>query len=203
MTLEIIGTPNSNFVRTIRMVAEEKGVVYKNTPEMPHSDVIKSLHPLGQVPVMGHDGFHLFESMAIARYIDNVFDGPALVPTSPKAAAKTVQWISFAQTSVDQLIMRQYVLEYLFNKDEDGNIVRDNIDKVLNKLSKMFRVLDEAVSSGYFGNDEFSMADCFLMPIISYGQLFPEGKEALESAKNLKAYFDKLSQRPSFINTSA
>lgn len=203
MTLEIIGTPNSNFVRTIRMVAEEKGVVYKNTPEMPHSDVIKSLHPLGQVPVMGHDGFHLFESMAIARYIDNVFDGPALVPTSPKAAAKIVQWISFAQTSVDQLIMRQYALEYLFNKDEDGNIVRDNIDKVLNKLSKMFRVLDEAVSSGYFGNDEFSMADCFLMPIISYGQLFPEGKEALESAKNLKAYFDKLSQRPSFINTSA
>ena len=203
MTLEIIGTPNSNFVRTIRMVAEEKGVVYKNTPEMPHSDVIKSLHPLGQVPVMGHDGFHLFESMAIARYIDNVFDGPALVPASPKAAAKIVQWISFAQTSVDQLIMRQYALEYLFNKDEDGNIVRDNIDKVLNKLSKMFRVLDEAVSSGYFGNDEFSMADCFLMPIISYGQLFPEGKEALESAKNLKAYFDKLSQRPSFINTSA
>ena len=95
------------------------------------------------------------------------------------------------------------MLEYLFNKDEDGNIVRDNIDKVLNKISKMFRVLDEAVSSGYFGNDEFSMADCFLMPIISYGQLFPEGKEALESAKNLKAYFDKLSQRPSFINTSA
>ncbi|MDC1311888.1 glutathione S-transferase family protein [Burkholderiales bacterium] len=203
MALEIIGTPISNFVRAVRMVAEEKGVVYKNTPEMPHSDAMKSLHPLGQVPVMRHDGFHLFESMAIARYIDNVFDGPALVPASPEAAAKTVQWISFAQTSVDQLIVRQYCLEYLFNKDEHGNVIRDNIEKVLNKVSKMFLVLDEAVSSGYFGSDEFSMADCFLMPIIYYGQMFPEGKAALESAKNLKVYYEKLSQRPSFISTTA
>lgn len=203
MTLTIIGTPNSNFVRSVRMVAEEKGVAYQNSPEMPHSDVIKSLHPMGQVPVMRHGEFQLFESMAIARYIDNVFDGPALVPASPEAAATTVQWASFAQTSVDQLIMRQYVLEYLFNKDENGNVVRDKIDRVLNKVSKMFRVLDEAVSSGYFGSGDFSMADCFLMPIISYGQLFPEGKEALESTNHLISYFDKLSQRPSFINTAA
>lgn len=202
MALEIIGTPNSNFVRTVRMVAEEKGVFYENSPDMPHSDVIKLLHPMGQVPVMKHDDFQLFESMAIARYIDTAFDGPPLVPANPEAAARTIQWASFAQTSVDQLIMRQYVLEYLFNKDESGNLVRDNIDKVVNKISKIFRTLDEAVSGGYFGSNEFSMADCFLMPIISYGQMFPEGKEALESGKHLKLYFDKLSERPSFNKTA-
>ena len=87
MTLEIIGFPRSNFVRTVRMVAEEKGVPYEHLAELPHSDLVKSLHPMGQIPAMRHEGLELFESMAIARYIDTVFDGPSMVPcllyTSP------------------------------------------------------------------------------------------------------------------------
>ena len=35
MTLEIIGFPRSNFVRTVRMVAHEKGVAYELDPAMP------------------------------------------------------------------------------------------------------------------------------------------------------------------------
>ena len=82
MPLEIIGHPRSNFVRAVRMVALEKGVAHEHTPELPHSDVIKTLHPMGQIPAMRHDGLELFESMAIARYIDEVFDGPKMVPTN-------------------------------------------------------------------------------------------------------------------------
>ena len=96
MPLEIIGHPRSNFVRAVRMVALEKGVQHEHTPELPHSDVIKTLHPMGQIPAMGHEGLELFESMAIARYIDEVFDGPKMVPDEPSKAAKIVQWSSFA-----------------------------------------------------------------------------------------------------------
>ena len=202
MALEIIGFPRSNFVRTVRMVAEEKGVSYEHLAELPHSDLVKSLHPMGQIPAMRHDGLELFESMAIARYIDTVFDGPSMVPAEPKAEAKIIQWASFAQTTADRLILRQYVVQYMFNKDKDGNVIRDEIDKAIKGFPKMFRILNEAVSSGYFGSDEFSMADCFLMPILNSGQNFPEGKEALESSEHLKKYFDTLSQRPCFANTA-
>jgi len=41
MALEIIGIPRSNFVRAVRMCAEEKGVPYENIAEMPHSDAVK------------------------------------------------------------------------------------------------------------------------------------------------------------------
>ena len=44
MPLEIVGHPRSNFVRAVRMVALEKGVPHEHTPELPHSDVIKTLH---------------------------------------------------------------------------------------------------------------------------------------------------------------
>ena len=202
MALEIIGFPRSNFVRTVRMVAEEKGVAYGHVPELPHSDVINTLHPLGQIPAMRHDGFALFESMAIAHYIDSVFDGPAMFGSDTKATAAVNQWASFAQTSVDRLILRQYVVQYLFNKDADGNVVRTEIDQAIKRFPTMFGVLDKATESGFLAGGAFSAADCFLMPILGGAQMFPEGKEAFDGSSNLKAYFEAHAQRPSFVNTA-
>jgi glutathione S-transferase len=202
MTLEIIGFARSNFVRTVRMVAEEKGVAYEHLPEMPHSDVINALHPLGQIPAMRHDGFELIESMAIAQYIDAVFDGPAMIPSEIKECAKVLQWSSFVQTSVDRLILRQYVVQYLFNKDADGNVVRTEIDQAVKRFPKMFSVLDKATEGGFLAGNSFSMADCFLMPILGGARLFPESKEAFDASPALTAYFEAHSQRPSFVGTA-
>jgi len=202
MALEIIGFARSNFVRTVRMVAEEKGVAYEHVPEMPHSDVVKALHPLGQIPAMRHDGFELFESMAISHYIDSVFDGPEMIPSDPKSAAVVNQWASFVQTSVDRLILRQYVVQYLFNKDADGNVVRTEIDQAVKRFPKMFGVLDNATKDGFLAGGKFSAADCFLMPILAGAQMFPEGQEAFAGSANLKAYFEAHAQRPSFVNTA-
>ena len=44
MGLEIVGFPRSNFVRAVRMVAEEKGVDYELVAEMPHGGFKSSGH---------------------------------------------------------------------------------------------------------------------------------------------------------------
>jgi glutathione S-transferase len=202
MTLEIIGFPRSNFVRSVRMVAHEKGVEYELNPAMPHSDEVKAINPMGQIPVMRHDGLVLAESQAIARYIDTNFDGPALVPTDPRAAGPVNQWVSMAAAGVDQLIMRNYVVEYAFHKDDDGNVVRTKIDKAIKRFPSMFGKLETAVAGGYFGTSDFSMADCFLMPILAAGNNYPEAKEALENSSALSEYFERVGQRPSFTDTA-
>tara|TARA_B100001123_G_C15314076_1_gene1025466 strand:+ start:938 stop:1630 length:693 start_codon:yes stop_codon:yes gene_type:complete len=202
MPLEIIGHPRSNFVRTVRMVAHEKGVAYEHIPEMPHSDVIKSLHPMGQIPAMRHNGLELFESMAIARYIDTVYEGPKMVPSDPAEAGKIIQWASFAQTTVDRLVIRQYVVQHMFNKDEKGNVIRDEIEKAIRGFPKVFGILNNAVSSGCYGSDAFTIADCFLLPMLNSAQRYPEGKEAIKNSENLKKYFDTHSERPSYTATA-
>ena len=202
MAMQIIGIDRSNFVRTVRMCAEEKGVAYEHVPAAPHSDEVKEINPQGQIPVMRHDGIELCESQAIARYIDTAFDGPALVPTDPKAAAPVNQWVAATAGGVDQLLMRNYVVEYAFHKDEDGNVVRTKIDRALKRFPRMFSMLEGAVAPGYLGSSEFSMADCFLMPILNAAQLFPEGKEAVGNSAALKAYFDRVAERDSSKNTA-
>ena len=45
-----------------------------------------ALHPFGRVPTLVHDGFALYETGAISRYIDRAFPGPALQPSSARGA---------------------------------------------------------------------------------------------------------------------
>ncbi len=39
-------------------------------------------------------------------------------------------------TGVGQLTLRQYVVQYLFNKDADGHVVRTEIDKAEKRFPK-------------------------------------------------------------------
>ena len=203
MTLEIIGFPRSNFVRAVRMVAEEKGVAYELAAETPHSDAVKAINPTGKIPAMRHDGLEISESLAIAAYIDDAFDGPKLAPEDPKGAAKVNQWTAFVATEVDQLLMRNYVVEYAFHKDADGNVVRSKIDKAIKRFPKMFGMIEASLADGYLGGDSFTMADCFLAPILNAASNFPEGKAAIEASTAISAYMAKMNERPSFQATAA
>src|SRR6185436_13016570 len=87
--LEIIGVAQSNYVWAVRIAATEKGVPYKFTPLRPNTAEVGAIHPFSKIPVMRHGDFELFESKAIATYIDRTFDGPALIPADAKGAALT------------------------------------------------------------------------------------------------------------------
>ena len=128
---------------------------------MPHSDEVKAIHPLGQIPAMRHGDFELFEAIAIIRYIDAAFDGPALFPSGAQAAAKVDQWCSIVATSVDQLLLRNYVVPYAFHRDEEGNVIRDKIDVAIKRFPKMFGLLDAAVADGHVGSSEFNWRTAF------------------------------------------
>lgn len=203
MTLQILGMDRSNFVRAARMAAHEKGVEYELVKVAPHSDEIKAINPFGQIPAMDHDGFQLSESSAIIRYIDNNFDGPALIPSDPQAAATTDRWMSAVATGIDRLIMRQYVVEYAFHKDDDGNVVRDEIDKAIKRFPSMFTKLNAAVKDGYLGSDSFDAADCLFAPILAVAQNFPEAKEQVAANADLAAYLARIAERDSFKATQA
>lgn len=202
MTLEIIGFAQSNFVRTLRMIALEKGVAYEHVPIMPGSKEAREAHPLGQVPAMRHDGFELFESIAIARYIESNFDGGSLMAGTPQGDASIDQWIAFVTTSIDQFFMRRYVVEYVFNKDADGNTVRTLIDMAVGKFKRLFAALEKAVEPGYLGSETFTMADCFLAPIMAAAINFPEAKEFFEASPNLQAWMGRMNERESFTSTA-
>src|SRR6266446_3698539 len=86
--------PGSPFGRAVLTTLEEKGARYSFSPLAPgglRSPEHLARHPFGRVPVLEHDGFLLYETQAILRYLDRVLPNPALTPADPRRAARMDQ----------------------------------------------------------------------------------------------------------------
>jgi glutathione S-transferase len=201
--LEIIGTPLSNFVRTARMAALEKGVPYELIEVAPRSDQANAIHPGGMIPVLRHGDRTLFESRAITRYIDEAFEGPPLMPRDPWQAAQAEQWLAYVATSVDKAVIRELVHAYFFSRKPDKSPDREIVDRASKRVQRQFATLGKAVEkTGYLSGDSFGLADMYAMPIISQSRVTPEGKEAMAMSPSLLAYYEKHKTRPSFAETA-
>src|SRR3954468_4908497 len=102
MSLVLHGYHYSVYARIARLTLAEKGVAYDRVEVNPFAPNVPAaylaLHPFGRVPALVHDGFALYETGAITRYIDRAFPGPALQPAEPRAAARMDQIIAIVDS---------------------------------------------------------------------------------------------------------
>jgi glutathione S-transferase len=185
------------------MVCEEKGIEYTLTETAIFAPELLTVHPLGKMPALRHGDVCLFESKAIATYLDRVFAGPEIFPSAPLAAALTEQWVSFVNTVVDRTFIRTYLYEYIAALRGRRQPDRNVIDKVLPDLHRQIAILDTAVKpTGFLVADRFTFADINLMPILHRLAQAPEGRDALAGAVHLSNYYERHAQRNSFQRTS-
>ena len=199
---EIIGSARSTYTRAVRMVCVEKEIDYLLTETMLRSPELAAIHPLAKMPVLRHGEIELFESKAIATYLDRSFPGPQLIPSEPHLAALTEQWVSLVNTVMDRTLIRTYLFAYIAPKTADGKPDRAAIDAVMPMVREQLKILDRAVAAtGYLAGDRFTFADINLLPILHRVGQAPEGAEALAAARHLSAYYDRHAARPSFAST--
>ena len=93
------GVPGSPYVRAALLALEEKGADYR-LAAMPFGTAKQepyiSLQPFARIPAFEHDGWVLYETQAIMRYVDAVVSGPSLQPGEPRAAARMNQLLGIA-----------------------------------------------------------------------------------------------------------
>jgi len=200
--LEIMGVPFSNYVRSIRMLCEEKGITYKLTPSRPQSPEVKAIHPAGQIPVMRHGNVTLFESKAIATYIDRAFPGQKFIPDDTLETAQVEQWVSYGNVKVDRWIMREFVVpSVFFDKTKGPGTAR--IAAALPEIDKCCEALDDAVAhTGHLVGSRLTYADMNVIPMLFTLLSFPVGKDILAKYSSLSAYVAKLADLPSFKDTA-
>jgi len=109
------GIPGSPYVRAALLILEEKGATYElaamafgTLKQQPHL----SRHPFGRIPAFEHDGWMLYETRAIVRYVDAVVPGPRLQPEEPRAAARMDQLMNIT----DWYLMPQVSATITFNR---------------------------------------------------------------------------------------
>jgi glutathione S-transferase len=199
---EIIGSARSTYTRVVRMVCEEKGIEYVLTERPLGAPELLPIHPLGKMPVLRHGDVELFESKAIATWLDRSFPAPHVFPTDPHRAALTEQWVSLVNSVMDRTLIRTYIFAYIVPRISGREPDRAAIEAVMPAVRQQLGILDRAVEkTGYLAGDRFTFADINLMPILHRVGQFPEGAEALATARHLAAYYDRHAARPSFVRT--
>ena len=118
MSLVLHGYRYSVYLRIARLVLAEKGVSYQRVEVNPFAADMPAayleLHPFGRVPTLVHDGFALYETAAITRYIDRAFPDPALQPAAPRALARMDQIIAVVDSYGYWPMVRQVFSQGVF-----------------------------------------------------------------------------------------
>lgn len=104
--LKILGKTTSINVRKVLWTCAYAGIPYEleewgsgtRDPDVPE---FLALNPNGMVPVIVHDGFVLWESNTICRYLAGLAAGSGLLPAGPRARAVVEQWMDWQATELN------------------------------------------------------------------------------------------------------
>lgn len=203
----IYGPAISTYVRTARLVCEEKGAEYQlvdvdimqggnKTPEH------LARHPFGRVPAFEHDGFKLYETSAITRYLDAVLPGPALTPGDARGAARMQQAIavvdSYAYGSMISAIVIQRVVMPMVGGVTDEAVIAAALPTAETSLAAFEALLGQG---HYLAGETISLADLHLAPVMAYFSATPEGQARLPGFPGLARWWAAVSARPSMART--
>ncbi|MER9336046.1 glutathione S-transferase family protein [Mesorhizobium sp. M0293] len=195
----VYGADYSVYVRIVRLVLAEKGIDYALVPvDVFATDGIPAWyfehHPFGRIPAFEHDGFRLFETSAIARYVDEGFDGPALQPKDPRGRATMNQIIGMLDAYAYRSMVWEVAVERLESAAPDEKLIANG----LRQAETVLGVLTSLKAPGpWLLGDQLTLADLHAAPIIAYFLKVTEGQKLLAEFADIQAWWDRIAKRPS------
>ncbi|ESX75690.1 glutathione S-transferase family protein [Mesorhizobium sp. LSHC414A00] len=195
----VYGADYSVYVRIVRLVLAEKGIDYDLVPV----DVFAAEgtpawyfehHPFGRIPAFEHDGFRLFETSAIARYVDEAFDGPALQPKDARTRATMNQIIGMLDAYAYRSMVWDVAVERLEKEAPDEALVANG----LRQAKTVLRVLTALKPPGpWLLGDHLTLADLHAASIIAYFVKVADGQKLLAAFADIQAWWEGIAKRPS------
>ncbi len=195
--LKLFGNPYSTCTRKVLMTLAETSQPYEFTVvdlgKGEHKQPENMKHqPFGRVPAIDDDGFEMFESRAIARYL-NEKGANKLTPGDAKTRAKIEQWISVETSEFSQNAMK-FVYEYVMKRPQEPAV----LEAAGKAIEKVCSVMEETLTkTPFLAGNEFSLADVCYMPYFEYGMTTP-AKEIFAKFPHVMKWWETVSTRPTW-----
>ncbi len=201
--MKLIGSLTSPYVRKVRVVMAEKKLDFQLVLEDPWgSDVVLQSNPLGKVPCLVMEGGEaVFDSRAIVEYLDTLSPVGKLIPPSGRERTEVRTWEALADGVLDAAIAARLELTWSGRTPEQRcqAWVDRQMSRVQAALDAMSRGLGE---KAWCAGNHFTLADVAVGCALGYLDFrFPQ-IDWRAGHPRLKRLFDKLSVRPSFVDTA-
>lgn len=194
--LRLLGRSTSGNVQKVVFLLEELGTPYRredygrqfnNTQDAAYL----KLNPNGKVPTLVDEDMVVWESNTILRYLCNKLNKSSLYPADPAARSEVERWMDWLLASVNY----HYVAVFKDSK-KAANERAASFETDAKELAAQLSILDGAMAGKpWIAGKDFTIADIALGPIMHRCLDFPI---ALPALSNLKAWREKLRERPAF-----
>ncbi|HEY0480883.1 MAG TPA: glutathione S-transferase family protein [Kofleriaceae bacterium] len=203
----LFGASCGVYVRIVRLTLAEKGVAYRlveidATSSGTSALVVSQHHPFGRIPAFEHDGFRLYETGAITRYIDEAFAGPALQPSNPRGRARMHQIISLLDNYVYETLVWDIFVERVRAAFEGRQPDEIRIAAALPLAETCLDQLVDLMADGpYLAGERLTLADLHAAPMMIYAGMAAEGAALLRERPTLEAWLARIRRRSSIGDT--
>ena len=204
--VELHGYRYSVYLRIVAMTLLEKGVPWTHVEVDPFAETVPesylALNPFGRVPTLVHDGFVLYETTAITRYIDEAFAGAPLQPAAARGRARMNQIIAVADSYGYWPLVRQVFSHRVFGPAQGSAGDEAAIAEGLRKSKTVLAALERLAAGGRFlVGSSLSLADLHLGAMVDYFTAADEGRAELVRHPRLSQWWGAFSERPSLLRT--
>ena len=196
--LKIWGRTNSINVQKVLWTCAELDVPFEridagmqfgvnNTPEY------KAMNPNGLVPVIDDDGFVLWESHAIVRYLARKHGLGTLCPADPQGAADADRWMEWYSTTLWNF-MRPIFWNLIRTPPDKRNMAE--VEDARGKLAVYLAMADAHLAKHiYLAGENFTMGDIPLAVLCQRWFNLPLERPVMP---NLQRWFKFVAERPAF-----
>src|ERR1700704_5471822 len=196
--LTIWGRNNSVNVQKPLWCCEETGVQYErvdaggtfgvvNTPQY------RNLNPNGLVPTIEDDGFVLWESNAIVRYLSAKHGAGTLWPNDPRQRADADRWMDWTTSTVAPALTPVF-WGLIRTPPEKRNVAA--IEAEAEKVGQAFQVLDQSLEGrDHVAGKSFTMGD---IPLGAFVHRWYALAVTRPKLPRVEAYYQRLQQRASY-----
>jgi glutathione S-transferase len=207
MQPQVYGLARSVYTRIARLALEEKGAPYAlhdveifGAGGAPAEHLAR--HPFGRIPAFEHEGFWLYETAAITRYVDEAFDGPPLQPATPRERARMNQVIgvidAYAYRPMIWDVLVERVLKPMEQKPSDEARIAAGVKAADVCLRALVQI---APCAPHLLGPTLTLADLHAYPVLRYYALAPEGQTALQRHPGLQRWLAMMRERAAVLRT--
>jgi len=195
--LKIWGRVNSVNVKKALWVMEELGLKYERIDAGMEHGVVKTpqymkMNPNSLVPTIDDDGFVLWESHAIVRYLAAKHGAGTLWPADLRQRADSDRWMDWAYTFQAQF---RTVFWGLVRTPPEKRDMKA-IEEARKKCGELLAIPDQALShKPYFAGNSLTIGD---IPLGCHVHLWMRLPIERPAHANLQRWFDRLCARPAF-----
>ena len=199
--MKLYGHPWSNAARRVQMLCEELGIPYDyETVDLmagrQYEPKFQKLNPNCKVAVIDDEGFVLWESQAIMRYLADKHKAHAWYPTGLKERAQVEQWLDWNQTRLGPEAGKIMFNTHFAGKDRNDQAIESG----RKWLEKILPVMDGVLSERpYLCGSAISLADLAASTNLAYLEMC---QYDLNPYPAVVKWYEAIKQRPSFAKTA-